>query len=792
MYHYNYILSCVITRSSFAGRRLARANKNMPRVSQLSDRVVTTRQMHRLRTTEVELADTPGVVVTSMHEHSKPIFQKRTKCNWITAACSVSLVSNAFLLGVIATLQGAAPPASPPPLAPLASQVLPVELARDDDGWDVHDLVSIHAVTANACRHPVTKAACEEHIVAMLGSHQIGGETALRRSVNAARRAYACRSFDASLSVHGRLFLQQQAAERAFVSALSGAVCGALPPAATSVSLVRLRAYQGAVHNALRPLRAAINRHVHGAFFFKAACYTLYKEVLYAQIEQRSGADVPPARAAHALHPILSTPEPAFCSLPILRHERYNLAEGDMVAQIGAQLLAGGPQLLCDDANVPLSRSAAPSFLEQAPLESVLRYHRSDRSFDEVQELFSPFCAAAEADAAADVGGAAQAALEIPQRSFDEALEVHVHATLPHPSHKPSFTPRPSRSQASVWEPCEPTGGPQSGWAMSVPLLISIFGNDTLFLIGEAKRALLDELSVCIDEQTEGEPSAGSDAPGAPLPARDHARWRHVSEAPGFDELLSLSAEADARRGRFYGHNSWGFGMLTDLTLATVYHKLVPLCGPVYIDETHEWTGDAPGITQCTRLDGTSTDARVFELVTSTELSKCNGPDCLAAAAAVQQLRSFLKLLTTLRTRMVQAWWNTTADGANVSFRVNPNFLPAAGYLDYLAPNTRVPSCSTQHALLSEAVVGIRQLPATLARLRRSAPALEAQCVVPPRRATLNARDSAGAIGSLAREAIAELTALRHESFKSNGNIRFRIGTSDPAPPSSGARARAA
>ena len=322
------------------------------------------------------------------------------------------------------------------------------------------------------CKVPQVRPHCLELVDAVLGT-RLHNNAAQRHLINGARRVLACRSLDASLVVHGKFFLQQQAAERAFLAALPRSLCDNLPAAPAA----RLLSFQAALHARVQPLRDATNRHVHAAFFFKAACNALHDEVGIAEIERLSGAHVPAAQAANVRHPIISTPEPLFCSLPILQHEEYNLAEGDFVANLTNSLLLEGPETLCgargDAGGLLLGRvggdgSDASSLAER--LEVVMRRHRSDASFEEVQAAYAPFCEAAAATAAAEPV-IAEALEALPPRTFEEATE------------------------ASLYEPCAPTD--RGEWRMRTELLIDIFGNDTLFLLGETKRALLDELSFC-------------------------------------------------------------------------------------------------------------------------------------------------------------------------------------------------------------------------------------------------------------------------------------------------------
>ena len=66
---------------------------------------------------------------------------------------------------------------------------------------------------------------------------------------------------------------QQQEAERAFVQSLP-VLCSVAPDE-----------YYGRLHALRRPMSDAINRHVRGAFYVKAACTSACDEIIHDQIE---------------------------------------------------------------------------------------------------------------------------------------------------------------------------------------------------------------------------------------------------------------------------------------------------------------------------------------------------------------------------------------------------------------------------------------------------------------------------------------------------------------------------
>lgn len=71
---------------------------------------------------------------------------------------------------------------------------------------------------------------------------------------------------DAANSVHSQYFGQQQAAERNFLAKAEAHLCNA------DVADGDGREYQRRLHTLLTPLRDAIARHTHAAFFIKDVC----------------------------------------------------------------------------------------------------------------------------------------------------------------------------------------------------------------------------------------------------------------------------------------------------------------------------------------------------------------------------------------------------------------------------------------------------------------------------------------------------------------------------------------
>ena len=270
-----------------------------------------------------------------------------------------------------------------------------------------------------------------------------------------------------------------------------------------------------------------------------------------------------------------------------------------------------------------------------------------------------------------------------------------------------------------------------------------------------------------------------TDVRGGALNGDAATQWRHVSEAPGFATLFALSQEADARRAELIAASSWSGGLVTDLTLTTVYHKLVPLCGPVYLDASNAWRGEGRPMTRCHVPTAFAASSHVFDLVTSTVPGACHGQACTAAAAAVRELHALLDRLTSVRTTLFRALWSTGDNGtfvvgANVTYLVNQHFV-RGDYIDQFGAGPRVRGCGIQHRLIHQLVEALQTLPGVLERLRRAAPSLGAVCVAPPRRVALLPNEAA-VVGVVARAAIAELSGAGRSDPSTTPFIAHSVG----------------
>merc|ERR1712125_10672 len=95
-------------------------------------------------------------------------------------------------------------------------------------------------------------------------------------------------------------------------------------------------------------------------------------------------------------------------------------------------------------------------------------------------------------------------------------------------------------------------------------------------------------------------------------------------------------------------HMAHGAEMLTSFTITTVYHKLVPFCGPRF---------------NCASPLAATPIAPVYDIGTSTDGRRCNGKRCAFAAQVVDDYHTFLWTLTAIRTNMLRLYFKLDVAG---------------------------------------------------------------------------------------------------------------------------------
>ena len=327
-----------------------------------------------------------------------------------------------------------------------------------------------------------------------------------------------CATLEAAVEVHVRHFHRQQVEERLFVRRLPE-LCE-VPPDAFYTKLHELR----------RPMMAAINRHVQGAFFVKNACTSASFEL------------TPRALETHV------------CNSPVLDHEPFNLVEGAYVVNLTNHLLGSGPARFC------ASTEARPGGLARwtRELEDVMRQHRENRRFDYLWDQFQDQCddlALAPSPRVFTVNAARPAVDCRPRWPWDAAAAPRGSA----PSCAVARAVAPSRQQmddaidAEVRSPTSCNCVQDERGACTPATAIDIFGNDTLVLLESARRTVVRAF--------EKGCSAAANAQRAAAIARLAAFTRGRGDIqPGPDT--------------FY----------VSVSLGTIYHKLVPFCGQDAVD----------------------------------------------------------------------------------------------------------------------------------------------------------------------------------------------------------------
>jgi len=167
------------------------------------------------------------------------------------------------------------------------------------------------------------------------------------------------------------------------------------------------------------------------------------------------------------------------------------------------------------------------------------------------------------------------------------------------------------------------------------------------------------------------------------------------------------------------------------LAIPTVYHKLAPTCQAL----THSrlqliangwgrmvnYTGVCLGDNGDVYMDCLESSVRnavpIVDLATSTDIAKCSGEACKAAARAVVAYQSMLGPITPMRLDALQIAQGT----AN-----------AAPVLDQRTW-TFQRSCDAVENILTRAEYVLKVLPDVIEGLRSSAPQLEASCIAPAR-----------------------------------------------------------
>ena len=495
----------------------------------------------------------------------------------------------------------------------------------------------------------------------------------------------ACSALEAAVQVHVKYFWKQQEAERAFLDRVETELCRGAPAAQFYATLHRLRA----------PVVDAINRHVRGAFYVKAACTSAALEI---------------TPRTHRMY---------ICNPPLLEHEPFNLAEGSYVVNLTNHLLRAGPAFCA-------TRVAPAVARWRRELEVVMARHRENTAFDELWASFQGHCttfARAASPRVTTHGGAfvnidcdeSAGPASLPQRAGVTCAEARAVA--------PSTAQVAQGIDAALQSParCSCASGPPC-----VHEVIAMFGNDTLALLEAARQTV-------VAGYTASCPGAG--ASGGARAARIAA----LAEATRERRALPSPSVFSPSATKFY----------TSMTLATVYHKLVPYCGTDAIEKR------VPGF-RCDGLHGSSgarANAPVMDLVPAADPARCGAATrvpCADAAAAVDALHALLGKITPVRTRLLARMFT---EGHRDAQKAAPGkmFGTVAKRL------AKGPPCDPELERLVDDVLALPpRLRDALRRLHAAAPALDVSCVADARRATVALAPGTGpGVAAFASRAIA-------------------------------------
>jgi len=214
----------------------------------------------------------------------------------------------------------------------------------------------------------------------------------------------------------------------------------------------------------------------------------------------------------------------------------------------------------------------------------------------------------------------------------------------------------------------------------------------------------------------------------AKIHLREKARFCQSSQDQ-YDEALRKLGPPSTRAEHFFYWQiqnapppSYHWQMISNLMLATVYHKLVPICSrfspfsggsvhDMFDTECKEPYHDIHKAMDVGVIGGANPDVfTIFDLVTSTDLARCSGSQCRDATFAVDAYQHVLQLITPFRTAL--------------SFDITRK----------VHWNEHGVDCSSDHGIKVDDMARIgAALKVAMAQIVEVANVLEVACVGPPR-----------------------------------------------------------
>ena len=490
----------------------------------------------------------------------------------------------------------------------------------------------------------------------------------------------ACAALKASADRHIYYFDEaqdgQQPQERRFMERIPTELC--VNPRQSE------DAYMAILHSILSDARAGIARHVHSAFWVKAAfakfgdaCYDATS--IYAAYFAGAGAfeaDSSDVFLAKTI-PILEA---------VLRHEKYNLAEGWFFVNMTYSMLAQGAAF-CRDAGLK-----AKVAVMTAGLEDRMAYHASSATFDYLVDSFK-----AQVCTQPDAGDAGEEWDAI----YNETVQ---------------------QIDAAVLGDAACTYGDNAAQRMTFLKHASPDADDLITIINGNTKVALAAAAYAV-QQTMA-PAAGSQGTclDADTGAADAAAAARIAA-----KLAATGLPDAARNGTASTHIKW-------FAIPSVYHKLGITCvgngedlSDVCVTSADGKLSMVPGLVDPAEAD----NSPIFDLGTSTDVTKCSGNACKAAARAVLQYQALLTKVTTMRGDMLHVTMGASSGG-----------FPAAvlDQTDWTFQRT----CQAFENIVDRAQEIQAALPAVISALRAAAPQLDAQCIAPVRSALTSVANVAG------------------------------------------------
>jgi len=479
----------------------------------------------------------------------------------------------------------------------------------------------------------------------------------------------ACAAFEASVKRHTFWFKgdgvttdNQQSQQRRFLANVSTVLCANAEQTEDEYTVV--------LHSMLDPVRTAINRHVHSAFWVKSVCGDLHSvcykatpllDVLVAETPSDEDCTVTDHYSLGCLNAVMD-------------HEMYNLAEGYYFLNMSMSLLARGAAFCREPALDSILKTMS------IDLEERMAYHADSHHFEELlASTQEQLCNRADANVTTW-----QTAYDAMATKMDAAVNVDNPVCM-FPEEEFKLIPYVKHNPPDADD------------------LITIFEGNTKVTITagvEVAAKILRNGSMCTDRISgEWDPESS-------------ARIRAKLEAHG----LPQSSYPSAANTKVVSPRQ------TFLAIPTIYHKLALMCNPKESDSntTHVDVCVDEDLTYSQTCHSESASASVnpiFDLVTSTDMSKCSGEACRQAARAVIAYQTFLGPLTSMRLDTVQV-----AQGMTM---VSP-LLDQDTW-------TFQRSCAALDNIVDTAISMTAELPAIVAGLRAAAPQLDASCIAPSR-----------------------------------------------------------